>query len=251
MRKILASIVIALLLTSCLLQFDPDYIPYNTIVHRPLRAGVYEAYTDDTHYELTIAEGDHDSIQGVSCTLKLYRCNAYINAYICEAEPYVTYKGTYRHYITEYEPIAGSTWDKMYHVDELVFEESSAPDCFPPRDHSGTFELTYDYWSAGKEQPNSSYRQALFPRINTKVYMNKRTLIHRTIEKYAWNGLSQAVSCIFGGFLRQTVPFLHRFQVYPGEQPPCSGIDHAEILADLGCFLFIISTVYCIMGLYK
>lgn len=27
MRKILASIVIALLLTSCLLQFDPDYIP--------------------------------------------------------------------------------------------------------------------------------------------------------------------------------------------------------------------------------
>lgn len=169
MRKILASIVIALLLTSCLLNFDPDYIPYNTIVHRPLGAGVYEAYTDDTHYELTIAEGDHDSIQGVSCTLELYRCNACI----CEAEPYVTYKGTYRHYITEYEPIAGSTWDKMYHVDELVFEESSDPDYFPPRDHSGTFELTYDYWSAGKEQPNSSYRQALFPRINTKVYMNR------------------------------------------------------------------------------
>lgn len=96
MRKILASIVIALLLTSCLLQFDPDYIPYNTIVHRPLGAGVYEAYTDDTHYELTIADGDHDPMQGVSCTLKLYRCNAYI----CAAEPYVTYKGTYRHYIT-------------------------------------------------------------------------------------------------------------------------------------------------------
>ena len=44
MRKILASIVIALLLTSCLLQFDPDYIPYNTIVHRPLGAGVYYGY---------------------------------------------------------------------------------------------------------------------------------------------------------------------------------------------------------------
>lgn len=167
MRKILASIVIALLLTSCLLQFNPDYIPYNTIVHRPLGAGVYEAYTDDTHYELTIADGDHDSMQGVSCTLKLYRCNAYI----CAAEPYVTYKGTYRHYITEYEPIAGSTWDQMYHVDELVFEESSDPYYFPPREHSGTFALAYDYRSAGKEIQDSSYRQALFPRINTKVYM--------------------------------------------------------------------------------
>ena len=48
MRKILASIVIALLLTSCLLQFDPDYIPYNTIVHRPLKAGVYYGWLEST-----------------------------------------------------------------------------------------------------------------------------------------------------------------------------------------------------------
>lgn len=62
MRKILASIVIALLLTSCLLQFDPDYIPYNTIVHRPLGAGVYYGYgNNDVLYVLTIGSGEHYS----------------------------------------------------------------------------------------------------------------------------------------------------------------------------------------------
>lgn len=173
MRKIAASIVIALLLTSCLLDFSPDYIPYNTIVHRPLRAGVYYGYgNNDVLYVLTIGNGDHHSFSDeVQCSLSLHAWDPFLQSY--SGIPYATYEGTYRHYITEYEPIAGSTWDKMYHVDELVFEESSDPYYYPPRDHSGTFALTYDYWSAGKEQPGSSYRQALFPRINTKTYMNR------------------------------------------------------------------------------
>lgn len=180
MRKILASIVIALLLTSCLLQFDPDYIPYNTIVHRPLRAGVYEAWTCTTRFVLTIEEDEH--YLGSPCTLQLYSRIGSTS----ESTPYVTFTGEYRHgkdytdynYYFDYP----YSWDMKYHVDELVFNTTTNED-YRPSEVSGTIAILYDHQTAGKELEDDSYRQALFPRRDTIVFLEESPYIYDEYPK--------------------------------------------------------------------
>lgn len=180
MRKILASIVIALLLTSCLLQFDPDYIPYNTIVHRPLRAGVYEARTYTTRYVLTIEEGEH--YLGSPCTLQLYSMIGSPPV----STPYVTFTGEYRHGMdyTDYNYHFDHpySWDREYHVDELVFDTATNED-YRPSEASGTIAVLYDHQSAGEELEDGSYRQALFPRLDTIVFFEESPYIYGEYPK--------------------------------------------------------------------
>ena len=180
MRKILASIVIALLLTSCLLQFDPDYIPYNTIVHRQLRAGMYEARTSTTRYVLTIGEGDH--YLGSPCTLQLYS----LLGTNPNVGPYVTLTGEYRHGMdyTDYNYYFDYPYsmDREYHVDELVFDTTDNKD-FRPSEASGTIAIFYDRQSAGEELEDGSYRQALFPRHGTIVFLEESPYIYDEYPK--------------------------------------------------------------------
>lgn len=176
MKKILASIVIALLLTSCLLDFSPDYIPYNTIVHRPLRAGVYEARTYTTRYVLTIERGEH--YLGSPCTLQLYSMIGSPSV----STPYVTFTGEYRHgkdytdynYYFDYP----YSWDRKYHVDELVFNTRTGSPDYRPSEASGTIAILYDHQTAGEELEDGSYRQALFPRMDTIVHFEKSPYVY-------------------------------------------------------------------------
>ena len=171
MRKILASIVFALLLTSCLLQFDPDYIPYNTIVHRPLGAGVYYGYgNNDVLYVLTIGSGEHYSFSDeVQCRLSLHAWDPFSQNY--SRTPYAIYEGTYSHYIVDQEYRWNDpTWDIQYHIDEFDFTKAS--NGHDPDLMDGYVKITYEPSTAGKELEDDRYGQAYYPVIGTIVHFS-------------------------------------------------------------------------------
>ena len=158
--------------SSC--TYDPNSIPYNTLVYRELAAGTYEATSYGTRYELVIGDGEHGYGKEQEAELRLYmRSSSGINQW--ESNPYVIYNGTYSHWSTEYSPISFSDdWQEQYHIDEFDFETSSDPD-FNPDDMDGIVAIFYDHATAGKEEDKDEayWGQAYYPRLGTIVEMER------------------------------------------------------------------------------
>lgn len=168
----LAALLMIAAFSSC--TYDPDSIPYNTLVYRELAAGTYEATSYGTRYELVIGDEEHGYGNEQEAELKLYmRSSSGINQW--ETTPYVIYSGTYSHWSTEYSPISFSDdWQEQYHIDEFDFKTSSDPD-FNPDDMDGIVAIFYDHATAGKEEnkDDAYWGQAYYPRLGTIVEMER------------------------------------------------------------------------------
>lgn len=171
-RLLVAFAMSLVLLASC--EYDPDAIPYNTLVYRPLSAGTYEAASRSTRYKLVIGQGTHGYGESSDATLSLYmKSSSGINQW--EEEPYVTYEGTYSHWDTRTGYISfGGDWEEQYHVDEFDFTTSTDPD-FNPDDMDGIVAVFYDHETAGKEEDRDDayWGQAYYPRLGTIVEMER------------------------------------------------------------------------------
>ena len=149
-----------LLLTGC--EFDPDYIPYQTIVNRPLIAGTYEAVCEvnsyrSTMYTLELGQGIDELYKEVSADLALH----WVHNDEVETKPYKTYTGTCTYEGTfEHDLVTG--WNEympVYHFD------------FPDDRYDGWVMVQYDIGTACQEEGSGYDRLGLRPCLGTITCM--------------------------------------------------------------------------------
>lgn len=145
-----------LLLTGC--EFDPGYIPYQTIVNRPLIAGTYEAvYKVNSYrgilYTLELGQGVDSLYEESSAKLSLYE----VLGNDVYPEPYATYIGTCTYEDTyEYDLVTG--WDEYMPV--YYFD-------FPNDVYDGWLRIQYNIETAYIEEGSGYDRLGLNPCLGT------------------------------------------------------------------------------------
>ncbi len=161
---ILILISILLILTGC--EFDPDYIPSNTLLHRPLVTGTYVSSRGTSRVTLELGEGVGDKYSDTPAELTYqYKDDETDTAW----KTLVTYKGTctYEEDFT-YDAVTG--FQVQVPIYSFDFETSDEPDFFPS-EQDGWIYVQYDYDTALKEIDDAYDRQALRPRNQTIVHM--------------------------------------------------------------------------------
>lgn len=153
-------ISILLILTGC--EFDPDYIPYQSIINRPLIAGTYEAVFQVNSYRgilytLELGQGVDSLYDEAPAKLSLYQ----IQGNEVNTQPYATYVGTCTYDGTyEYDLVTG--WDEYMPV--YYFD-------FPNDVYDGWLMIQYNIDTAYIEEGSTYDRLGLRPCLGTITYM--------------------------------------------------------------------------------
>lgn len=157
MRKLIPLAFLIFILTGCLLY--PLSLMYGERRHSGLIEGSYE-YTASggrTLYSLTII-GDHEEHDGADAVLRIY--TKQIGEYHLEETVYGNY--SHSHIVNGRENSHGKF--ESFHVDELVFEKSSALN-FNGR---VSVHLRNGY---GIKDGEYGYGEYLYPRLGTSLYL--------------------------------------------------------------------------------